>query len=71
MQQYVEIRHWFNLCLNLVFFCRIFYVFRYGIPERGPRVFNCKCPRVCPCFMHKVIIAVPSIVIVDVHISLK
>ena len=62
MLQYVEIRHCFNLYLN---------VFWYGIPERGPRVFNCKFPCVCPCFMHKVIIAVPSIVIVDFHISLK
>ena len=25
--------------------------------------------RVCPCFMHKVIIVVPSIVIVDFHLT--
>ena len=47
------------------------YVFWYGIPEQGPGVFNCKFPCVCPCFVHKVIIAVPSIVIVDFNIPLK
>ena len=46
-------------------------MFWYGIPEQGPRVFNCKFPCVCPCFVHKVIIAVPSIVIVDFNIPLK
>ena len=31
-------------------------MFQYGIPEQGPRVFNCKFLCVCACFMHKVII---------------
>ena len=62
MLQYVESRRYFNLFLN--WFSDVKFCMCSGIPEQGPRVFNCKFLCVCQCFVHKVIIAVPSIVIV-------